>query len=336
MTIYISGGSNSLAGNGWVSRFRNVMGPEADIQNISIGAAPSHMGAYRCLSTVELSRGDTVVWEYGINDANHILHKGMDEGECLRAVEWMIEGCSEKGVALVAAIFQPREVEQMGGMSSYRLLLREMFDKYGIRYLDLSEAYRSRHGMKRIPWAMFQDRVHYDEDSPLMDFVAEEVAKLVRAAPEPAPHPVVGKKPQFYKDFSGGNLEWFENSVLQTNVWAPGRDGLRGQLARSGRAVGVVLISTQMGGAFDLELAGQSVRFSAAFREKVFLRPMLKFVCFPSILGHDIHFQAGDAFSLKWADSAEGMLADAGFKKKLGRPALMGREARIVAFMTEE
>ncbi|TDE38381.1 SGNH/GDSL hydrolase family protein [Antarcticimicrobium sediminis] len=336
MTIYISGGSNSLAKDGWVSKFREVMGPNADIQNISVGAAPSHMAVYRCLSTVELSAGDTVVWEYGINDANHIYKKGMNEREFVRAVEWVIEGCAEKGAGFVAAIFQPRDLERLGGMSRYRSLLRELFDKYGVPYLDVPEAYPAAHGLRRIPPKLFRNRMHYDQDSPIMDFIAEEVTKLVRASAEAIPHTVAEKKLRFYKDFSGGSLESFKNRALETNMWKPGPDGLSGQLLGSGRLVGVVLIAKPDGGALDFEMAGASLRFSVASREKGFDKPMLKFVSFPWLFGRETRFQAGDEFSLKWADSTDGMLAYPDFRKILKQPALMGRASRIVALMTEE
>lgn len=336
MAIYIAGGSNSLSKTGWVSKFREVMGPEVEVRNISVGAAPSHMGAYRCLSTVDLGPGDTVIWEYGINDANHIYKKGLDEAEFVRAVEQLIEGCMEKGAGFVAAIFQPRDVERLGGMSSYRALLRELFDRHGIRYLDLPEAYPAAHGLDHIPGVLFKNRMHYDQDNPIMDFIAEEVAKLVRATPEAVPRAVTGPKLRFYEEFSGGTLEKFENTVLQLDVWRPGDDGLHGRMAGSGHLVGIILISKQFGGVLDFELAGERLRFSAAFREKDFDKPMLKFVSLPSLLGREIQFQAGDEFSLKWADSTQGMLAYPGFRQDMKRRGLMGRESRVVALMTEE
>lgn len=336
MAIFISGGSNSLKEAGWVSKFRNAMGPDADIRNISIGAAPSHMGAFRCLSTVDLRRGDTVIWEYGINDANHIYKKQMDEAEFLRAVEWTIKGCLEKGARFVGLIFQPRDVERLEGMSSYRAALRALFDRYGVGYLDVPEVYPGVLGLSRIPAELFRDRMHYDPTNPIVDFIGEEVAKLVRAAPDAGPQPVESERLRFYTTFSGGRLSGFANSVLRTLVWAPGKRGLKGTFVGSGRVVGAVLISTAKGGAMDFETAGQSLRFSAAYREKVFTRPMLKYVSFPSISGRDIRFQAGDAFTLKWATSTEGMLADEGFKKILKGPALKRRQARLVALMTEE
>lgn len=336
MAIYISGGSNSLLKDGWVSTFRDVMGPDADIRNISIGAAPSHMGAYRCLHSVDLQPGDTVVWEYGLNDANHIYTKGMDEGEFLRAVEWLIDGCEEKGVGFVAAIFQQRDLERLGHMTGYRVLLRELLDRRGIPYLDVPEAFPASRGLKRVPPKMFRDRMHYDPDSPIMGFIAEEVAKLVRTLPEPSPGPRAGKKLRFYTDFSGGTPEKFENALLQADVWNPGSDGIRGRMTGPGHLVGVVLVSKTDGGVLDFELAGERVRFSAAFREKGFDRPMLKFVSFPWLSGREIPFQAGDEFSLKWADSTDGMLAYPGFGKVLTGPALVGRTSRIVAVMTEE
>ncbi len=70
MTTYICGGSNSVRRGGWVHHF------DVPSDNISIGASTSIMGAYRVMFCRDVAPGDTVIWEYALNDANQALGRG--------------------------------------------------------------------------------------------------------------------------------------------------------------------------------------------------------------------------------------------------------------------
>ena len=54
---------------GWVSRFR---AHAPDLVNLSVGGTTSITGLFRVMTTPQIGPGDVVVWEYALNEANHI------------------------------------------------------------------------------------------------------------------------------------------------------------------------------------------------------------------------------------------------------------------------
>ena len=338
MTIYISGGSNSLLKGGWVQRLRQRLPQEQELINISIGAAPSQMGAFRCLHTIDLQPGDTVIWEYGVNDANHIDARGYTNVELRKALEWTIRHCRARGAKFAAMVFQPENREKRQRVTQYRKMVHRICGRYGVDFFDVQLAFLAQHpDRKRIPPRYFTDNAHYRTGDELMGLIVDGAMGLLETARVPGPAPDTGTGDlKVYNRFEGGEAEEFKNRAVTIRTWRPGPQGLRQELTGSGRIVGLVMTSTPKGGVFDLSVGDRKMRLSASYQEKDFDKTLVKFVSIPTLLGEDIRFEGGTSVAISWADTAEGMLADYRFRKKLGKPAIEAREAGIVAILTEE
>ena len=78
MAVYISGGSNSILKGGYADRL--LKDPSnADFKTVAIGGTSSITGLYRLLFTEKLNPGDTVLWEYALNDLNQIKKSGCNQ-----------------------------------------------------------------------------------------------------------------------------------------------------------------------------------------------------------------------------------------------------------------
>lgn len=338
MTIYISGGSNSLIKDGWVAKFRERLPEELEVENISIGAAPSHMGTFRCLHTIDLKPGDVVLWEYGVNDANHIDARGYTNRELRKALEWTIRHCHDRQVKFGAIIFQPRDREMQQQMTPYRKMLHRICDRYGVDYFDVPLAFLEQHpNKKRIPPRYFRDNAHYHTLDDLMDLIADGAVKVLENArvPGEALENDTGEL-RIYSSFEGGELEEFSSKAITLQTWRPGPDGLTTTFEGDGRIVGLVITSTPMGGVFDLRVGDQQMRLCATYQEREFNKTLVKYVSIPMLLGEDIVFEAGMPITISWADTAEDMYSDYRFRNKVGEAAIAAREAGVVAVMTEE
>ncbi|MDK3016032.1 SGNH/GDSL hydrolase family protein [Pseudodonghicola flavimaris] len=338
MTIYISGGSNSLLKGGWVHRLRDRLPEDQEIVNISIGAAPSQMGAFRCLHTIDLKPGDTVIWEYGVNDANHIDARGYTNPELRKAVEWTMRHCRDRQARFAALIFQPRNREKRGRLTAYRKMLHRICEKHGVGFFDVPQAFLDQNpGSTRIPLRYFRDNAHYRTGDELMNLIVDGALQLLETARIPGESVETGAgELKIYADFQGAEDELFENRAIRLTTWRPGPEGLIGRFEGKGRIVGLVMTSTQNGGVFELRIGDIAMRLCASYREKDFNKTLVKFVSIPMLLGEDIHFEAGETISISYADTAEHMFADYRFKKKVGAEEIEGREAGIVAVLTEE
>ncbi|MGR3761905.1 hypothetical protein ACUXV3_17505 [Roseobacteraceae bacterium NS-SX3] len=334
MTIYICGGSNSMSESGWISNFRNMISDQK-IENLSVGAAPSHMGVFRCCATADLQPGDTVIWEYGVNDINHIDRGGYTETEIQKPIEWLMDRCCEAGARFAALVFQPLRYEKSGTLSPYRKMLHQLFGRRGIVHFDVHDEYiKSNPGAKGIPADLYETGPHYAHDERFMQFIAAGAAGLVSEASTPSVRSAATTL-QIYSQFQGGTARLFSNSRVAVNTWRP-EGGVRGHLHADGRIVGFVIVSTPKGGVLEFCLGGEKTKLVAAHKDKKFKKPLLKFVSLPAVRGEEIHFEAGQEFFFSWAESADGAFADHGFKKNVGQPALLGREASVVALLTEE
>ncbi|MDX2485216.1 MAG: SGNH/GDSL hydrolase family protein [Pseudodonghicola sp.] len=338
MTLYISGGSNSLLKGSWVHKLQERLPAEREITNISIGAAPSQMGAFRCLHTIDLKPGDTVIWEYGVNDANHIDSRGYTNAEQKKALEWTIRHCRDRGAKFAAMIFQPEKRERRQRVTAYRQMLHRVCTRYGVGFFDVPLAYLDKNPEeKRIPARYFRENAHYKTNTDLMQLIVDGALDLIENAKVPmGSFRNEAGALKAYSHFEGGEAEAFENRVVKATTWRPGETGLTRTLEGAGRIVGLVITSTPKGGVFDLSVGDRTIRLCASFHEKEFNKTLVKFISIPMLLGEEIAFQAGTPLTISWADTSAGMFSDYRFKKKVGQSAINQREAGIVAVLTEE
>lgn len=185
MTIFIYGGSNSLRKDGWAPVFAKRLEDET-IVNRSIGAATSLMAIFRLLTNAETGPkpGDTLVWEYALNEVNHI-RQGYDRQTMNRNVERFIRECLRRRVNLVAAIFTPRSEEWADARDPMYDDLKSMLKHYEIIDFDVSLAWRKARGAARMAKALYLDNAHYGSDAELLEFIAEGVQSAIRLARVP-------------------------------------------------------------------------------------------------------------------------------------------------------
>ncbi|MFW8636971.1 SGNH/GDSL hydrolase family protein [Cribrihabitans pelagius] len=336
MTVYISGGSNSVSDSGWVGQFRSLAGAE-NIENISIGAAPSHMSLFRVSQTVDLKAGDTVLWEYGINDAAHIEGRGYDAADLLEAIEGLIIYCADVGAKLCGLIFQPRYWEKQAERQQYMVALHSLFKRYGVAFFDVSQEFCAKKGHDHLPMPLYKNRAHYAKKPRFLQFIAKGAWKAVNASNVPiVPEEESDFGLRCYDQFSAGKVARFENKRVKVDAVSPPDEGTALQFDQSGRVLGLVIVSTPGGGAFNVSVGGRTYKISATYRERKFTKTMVKFVSLPTLFGEVIEFEPGDEIRISWADNARGMIADHRFRKKVSAKILAGREAAVVCVMTSE
>lgn len=337
MTVYISGGSNSLKTDGWVPKLSAKIGKGTEIRNISVGGAPSTMGAFRSLSTVSMEPGDTLLWEYAINDELHIDIRGYDAVELVKAVEWLLIGCREANVKFAAMIFRTRRRHLKPTDCSYNKLLAALFCDYNVPFFDVNAEFAKRRPKSNgVKAAHYSDRAHYDTKAGIMNLIVKGATEMLEQAS--VPHNANSQPTErlvTHDRFNGGECEKFENSAISLKVWNPGTGGLSGTFNERGRVIGLVVMSTSAGGVMDFSLNAETYRLSVSYKERNYDKPMVKFISLPTLTGRTLDFAKGDNFRIIWADSAEGVLADLKFNANPGPQSMSAREARVAAVLVE-
>jgi hypothetical protein len=277
MSIFIFGGSNSLRRGGWTTRL-NEMHPQKEILNKSIGAATTLLALFRLLSSDETGpkAGDTVVWEYALNDANHV-HRGYNKEIALKNVERFIYECQIKELKVCAAIFTHRTDEIAESRNSYYEELKDIFHASGVEFFDVSELWRTAHSVSKVPSSMYLDESHYSDNPELMDFIchaatgAIEKARVPKLAAQGEPAGRVTLK-------LCKSDEFYQNSLVKVPV-APYRTALK--IDVEGTIIGVVSLAhpnTKSGLRLELSRSGYSgswVNISISSTEKI-EKPILK------------------------------------------------------------
>jgi hypothetical protein len=211
MSVFIVGGSNSLRKEGWTSYFRHAF-PEAI--NLSVGANSTLVGLFRAMSTPELKAGDTLIWEYALNDVNH-LKQGYDPNFLLGFVEHLILHCRTREIKFAPVVLTPLWVERKPDRVPYYEALLHLFDHYGLEPFDMSRAMRGARGVKTLPATVYQDGAHYVESEEVLSFLANGAGLAVHRAKVPAARRTL---------FTGGRTVMlldhaptgaFENSIMR-------------------------------------------------------------------------------------------------------------------------
>lgn len=184
MTIFIVGGSNSLMKDGWVTSLTRLL-PSEQITNISIGATHSMTGLFRVMTRSDLQPGDTIVWEYALNEINH-NQRGHRTEDLLRFLEHLLRLCSRRGINFAAAVFTPRQIEALPARPAYYDALLQLFAHYGVPSFDVSPRWCAANRASRFPAKLFKDAAHYVLEPRLMRFIAEGVIDAIGRACVPA------------------------------------------------------------------------------------------------------------------------------------------------------
>ncbi|MDT8857851.1 hypothetical protein RNZ50_23050 [Paracoccaceae bacterium Fryx2] len=165
--------------DGWVSVFSR---DHPDLVNLSIGASSSVMGAYRSIFGTGMQAGDTLVWEYALNDANHV-RKGHSESRLLRFVEHLLIHGRTSGIHFAPIIFTPLPDERNLDHSPYHRQLHDLLRAYQLAPFDMSIEYRQALGVQRLPREVFLNAAHYAHDDNVRDFIAKGATRAVARQP---------------------------------------------------------------------------------------------------------------------------------------------------------
>lgn len=336
MTIFVSGDSNSVRKNGWVSILRDNPRTPAPVINISIGGAPSHMSLFRALQQ-DLKPGDVFVWAYGINDELYVDKAGYSIAELLWVIEKIIERCHGAGAVFAPAIFQMRYYSQKGRASEYRRALHEFFGRHGISYLDVNDRYLTDHpGRTIMPAEFYQDHLHYSQNPLILTSIAEGVLDLIGKTTVGA-YSGAGLRPiRLLNRFPDADEGYVENSNLgRITVWNPTGRGTSIRLPGPGRVVGLFLTTTLLGGVWDVTFGGRTDSISVAFADRAFDRTMLKFVSLSVVTGKSFVHEDDMEMMINWNSHPQEICADQWFLDRPGPENIAGQSARLVAVLIE-
>lgn len=215
MTYFIIGGSNSIFKDGWVSLFSEQVSEPC--VNRSVGSTTTLAGIYRFLLPDGPAADDCVIWEYALNEVNHIRRR-YDADTVLKNVEHFILLCRQRGCRLAPLIFTPLREEAAPKRAGYYQKLHELFAHYGVAVFDVSTAYRQHFGVDRIPDENFQDNLHYAKTPAMLDFIADGTVALANLATIPKPTDPIYTAGRALGLIEGFQDETFGNSLMTIPV----------------------------------------------------------------------------------------------------------------------
>lgn len=310
MAVIVMGGSNSIFRDGWISR----LPADLPLVNLSVGASTSICGLYRALLPDGPGPGDTIVWEYALNESVHV-RQGYALANVLKNVAHLLAIAADRGCRFVPLIFMPRGDEQQPECPDYYARLIELFRQHGLQPVDISASLRDELGVERIPDEYFSDGMHYARSDLVMDHIgrrATEALDLARVPERPVSGLTCGRTVRL---LPLDQPDRFENSIMSVPVVAP---PLRVRLQEAGSVLSVVCICRPNGN-FGLRARimrrGKPVadgRFSVSSRKDMTL---LKPIAFENL--GNWKFQPGDALVIRPASRPGRYYAEQGLRRRL-------------------
>lgn len=340
MTVYIAGGSNSLKRDGWTRTFRETH--TADAVNLSIGATMSMMAAARLYLAPQVAAGDTVVWEYGINDLNH-LARGFPLPVLLRHIEYLLNDCAARGAHVLPLYLRPLWVESptvqprypSDNWRGYEGALYDLFGRYGVPILDFSRHYRETTGASRVPDRVYSNRNHIATRPDLMHMIASAVADRLPGH-RPAARLGLYNASRTLRIETGFCTRTFTNAALSLPV-TPGPAAFTAPPDGPARRVtGLLVLTHKKGGALRVSWPGGSRKVSVSNPEAGrFDRHTLKFISFEYLFGFAPELAPGETIAMDRHDAPGGVLARLQGFARPDRQAGAGRLALIAGIATE-
>lgn len=249
----VLGGPNSMVADGWVNLLRRQFTELVEVHNLSVGASTTVMGLYRLLSWANRPPEAAVFWEYGITEYNH-LSDGMPLETLLYHVEWLIQVCIRERRPLIPVLMRNRsQVDRMD--DPYLPAIKRLFASYRIQVLDVHMLLPVLSRGKYQPGDWYIDNIRYKVDTTLPIRVAEHVMMLHRQARPPVQRP--------------DRAEHFD--PLDLNLAIPNEDspsltfrdghisvayepfGTTPRVGITGRAIGVIIVTSGTGPALDID-----------------------------------------------------------------------------------
>lgn len=322
MTIFIYGGSNSLLKTGWTATLARKMTDEPMV-NLSIGGTTSITAIYRMLSHTETEHrpDDVVVWEYALNEVNHI-NKGFEPEVALKNAERFIRECTRRGLKFVATIFTPLEQEAAPERLPFFDQLNALMQHYGIATFDVSSAWRSKHSVRRVPKKLYRNNAHYANDPEILDFIADGVSDAIRQASVPLEaSPLRCGRAKLHVELVE-NGEPFENSKVKCMV-APLPYAF--SPSQVGKIIGIAcLIHPESKSALQIVLSnndysGRWINLSTAGTPTV-EKVILKVFALEAATGDGWQTRLGDQVEVQSLEQSASLYGESLTRQKLGHP----------------
>ncbi|MDP0929552.1 hypothetical protein Q0601_20395 [Paracoccus onubensis] len=339
MSFFVFGGSNSIFRDGWITWFAERAGQP--VLNRSVGATTTLTGLFRFLMKGEErapEAGDCIIWEYALNDVNHVA-RGYRREMLLKNVEHLMVLSRERGCTFVPLIFTPLWQEQAPRRDLYYDMLTKLFLAYGVVPFDVSTAWRHHFGKARMPDSMYLNNPHYARVPQVMDFIANGVAEAANNARVPAaiaPHYTEGRGVTL---ITGLGREIHQNSIMRVPVT---RIPLSIEMNQHGRIAAVcALCQSEPERGIRVQLvpsAGEirQMRFSTTNQDDQ--RTILKAISLENALGKRWSdrwaFSPGDRLRLSPARKPGDFYAEHELSKSLASPNI-GAPARITGVLVE-
>ncbi|MTE02075.1 hypothetical protein GIY56_17435 [Paracoccus sp. YIM 132242] len=281
--VVVVGGSNSLMGKGWSGKFLDLYGDGISFRNFSIGAATSLMGIYR-MKRGDIPEGATVLWEYALNESNH-LRAGQSCESLLHHLDWFMETARRRNIRVLPLQFWNRPELASEAPNDYRLALHDRLAAYGLRQIDarkLSGRFAAEAGVDVA--ALYLDDMHYGVDTGFLDGLVRLIADRLddAAVPQAVPRLRDAELDLCRPDGPSGR---FETSVFQADTYPLNGEGL--SIAAQGNLLASFVIAGDEGGAVTVSADGE--RIGTYSLQAAGLKPQVR------IFKHLVHWKsAGD------------------------------------------
>lgn len=188
LPVTVLGGSNSMIANGWVHLMRRDYAAMVQVTNLSIGACTSAMGLYRLLSQADRPPGTPVIWEYGVNEYNHLVG-GQPLASLVRHVEWLLQICIRENRPFVPVLMRNQHQAVSGREDAYVRAITDLFRRYDLAPVDCNMLLRvmMRGGTDFAAW--YADGAHYSTATEFPRRVAEAALLALDQARVPRQDP---------------------------------------------------------------------------------------------------------------------------------------------------
>lgn len=242
--------------DGWVNLMRRDYDALVQINNLSVGACTSVMGLYRMLVRRQPMPGAPVIWEYGVNEYNHMAG-GQPLASLLYHLEWVLQICIRENRPFVPLLMRNKVQAMAAQDDAYVRAVTDLFARYDVLPVDCHRLLRivMRGGRDFEPW--YSDGAHYSTATEFPRRVAEaailalETARVPRQIAERAAHfdPL-----DLAVHLPGAATETFDNSIVDC-AFARFEDSPR--IAVPGRALAAIIVTSGSGPDIRLQ-AGDS------------------------------------------------------------------------------
>lgn len=337
-TVFICGGSNSVMRDGWVPMFTEgwTAGP---VKNLSIGGSTSIMALFRLINDGTIQPGDTLIWEYALNEWSHITTGKHPQKVLLRMFEMLLDFCARKGVRILPVVMACWHQERMKGLDHYRASLHFLLRNHRVDFIDVNFEAQDRRGVDQLVREDFDPKNpwHYLPNGEIHRLVADLVAERLDAGLATVTlrkrlFSVDGRRIMVVDKLDGAPSERFKNALVDLQVYRLANGPYSGRFP--GLLHAAIVIGTRSGQAFDLTVAGEPMgRFSNRTSEEIGAPlALVKQINFTALLGEPIPVRTAQ-LEIARTTSAEGMRADMHFAEDL-EPDADANDA-VVALMME-